>query len=82
MPELLKEVITHYNTVHDANLSVSKLDMLKLNMIQLKKVCFTFGYLIYPSITLLIIIKGKSTNSGKDSSPGHVQDGTKKCGAQ
>jgi len=38
MPELLKEVITHYNTVHDANLSVSKLDMLKLNMIQLKKV--------------------------------------------
>ena len=40
MPELLKEVITHYNTVHDANLSVSKLDMLKLNMIQLKKVCF------------------------------------------
>jgi len=38
MPELLKEVIEHYNQVHDAGLQVNKLDMLKLNMIQLKKV--------------------------------------------
>jgi len=38
MSELVREMIQHYNGVHNAGLEVSKLDMLKLNMLTLKKV--------------------------------------------
>ena len=38
MSELIREMIQHYNGVHNAGLEVSKLDMLKLNMLTLKKV--------------------------------------------
>ena len=38
MSELIREMIQHYNGVHNAGMEVSKLDMLKLNMLTLKKV--------------------------------------------
>jgi len=38
MSELVREMIQHYNGVHNAGMEVSKLDMLKLNMLTLKKV--------------------------------------------
>ena len=36
--ELVREMVQHYNGVHNAGMEVSKLDMLKLNMLTLKKV--------------------------------------------
>jgi len=36
--ELIREMIQHYNGVHDAGMEISKLDMLKLNMLTLKKI--------------------------------------------
>lgn len=38
MSDLVREMIQHYNGVHNAGMEVSKLDMLKLNMIALKKI--------------------------------------------
>ena len=38
MSDLVREMIQHYNGVHDARMEVSKLDQLKLNMIALKKI--------------------------------------------
>jgi len=38
MSELVREMIQHYNGVHNAGMEVSKLDMLKLNMLTLKKI--------------------------------------------
>ena len=38
MSELVREMIQHYNGVHNAGMEVSKLDQLKLNMLTLKKV--------------------------------------------
>jgi hypothetical protein len=38
MPDLLKEVIQHYNSEHEAGLELTRLEMLKLNMLRLKKV--------------------------------------------
>ena len=38
MSELIREMIQHYNGVHNAGMEVSKLDQLKLNMLTLKKV--------------------------------------------
>jgi len=36
--ELVREMVQHYNGVHNAGMEISKLDMLKLNMLPLKKV--------------------------------------------
>ena len=38
MSELVREMVQHYNGVHNAGMEVSKLDMLKLNMLTLKKI--------------------------------------------